>query len=149
MSKYTLDLQRSRRSGIVAIPTSFYQRTPQQRRRNVRTSGMANPHLRSTNDPLYVPPLSAHTTLAPSPSSTNSPRPLTNTPSSLRSARLSRSQLRLLSLSAARQLSSKSKHSLASSTTSALTNKCRKKEEMRVKFARESKRIVTISICFV
>ena len=113
----------------------LYQQTPQQ------FSTPTPPSLppQQPTNPIYVPPLSAQTTLAPSPSSTNSPNPLTNTPSSLSSARFSKSQLRLLSLRAARQPSSKSRHSRASSTTSALTNRCRKNEEMRVKFARESR----------
>ena len=97
---------------------------------------------------IHVPPLSAHTALAPSPSSTNSPNPLTNTPSSLSSARFSKSQLRLFSLRAARQPSSNSRHSRASSTISALTNRCRKKEEMRVKFARESSERGLLALCY-
>lgn len=92
----------------------------------------------------YIPPLSVQTTLAPSPNSTNSPKPLTRTASSLSNARLRRSQLRLLSRRAARQCSSKSKHSRPSSILSALTNRWRRKFEVRVKFARESRRMLLV-----
>ena len=130
-------IHRATLDSATKAPSVSFQHTPLSTN---PTTTIPSPPVPTNHNNIYVPPLSAQTTLAPSPSSTNSPNPLTNTPSSLSSARFSKSQLRLLSLSAARQPSSNSRHSRASSTTSALTNRCRKNEEMRVKFARESKR---------